>query len=75
MIYRGVPLPFMFFFPCQWGHWISCLGGWGARVLCLCFYVLFIAVLVLAVFCFPFLVVPHIGRVLFLVLHAVVGSF
>ena len=50
------------------------MGGWGARVLCLCFYVLFIAVLVLAVFCFPFLVVPHIGRVLFLVLHAVVGG-
>ena len=74
MIYRGVPLPFMFFLSCQWGHWISCLGGWGARVLCLCFYVLFIAVLVLAVFCFPFLVVPHIGRVLFLVLHAVVGG-
>ena len=50
------------------------MGGWGARVLCLCFYVLVIVVLVLAVFCFPFLVVLHIGRVLFLVLHAVVGG-
>ena len=54
-------------------------GGCGARILCLCFYVLFIvvlviAVLVLAVCCFPFLVVPHTGRVLFLVLHAVVSG-
>ena len=64
------------FLSCQWGHWISCLrgGGCGARVLCLCFCVLFIAVLVLAVCSILFLVVPHIGRVLFLVLHAVVGG-
>ena len=47
-------------------------GGCGDRVLCFC--VLFIAVLVLAVCSIFFLVVPHIGRVLFLVLHAVVGG-
>ena len=49
-------------------------GGCGARVLYLCFCVLFIAVLVLAVCSILFLVVPPIGRVLFLVLHAVVGG-
>ena len=38
------------------------------------FCVLFIAVLVLAICSILFLVVPHIGRVLFLVLHAVVGG-
>ena len=53
MIFRGVPLPSMFL-SYQWGHWIFCLGGGGGggggrggyfdRVLC--FYVLFIAVLV-----------------------------
>ena len=48
-------------------------GGCGDRVLC--FGVLLIAVLVLAVCSiYFFLVVLHIGHVLFLVLHAVVGG-
>ena len=48
-------------------------GGGGVVIGYSVFCVLFIAVLVLAV-CSSFLVVPHIGRVLFLVLHAVVGG-
>ena len=75
MIYRGVPLPFMFFFLASGDTGYLVWGGGVLGYSVYVFYVLFIAVLVLAVFCFPLLVVPHIGRVLFLVLHAVVGSF
>ena len=45
MMFRGVPLPSVFL-SYQWGHWIFCLGGGGYFDRVLCFYVLFIAVLV-----------------------------
>ena len=49
VIFRGVPLPSMFLFSYQWGHWIFRLGG-EYFVRRLCFYVLFIVVLILIVY-------------------------
>ena len=68
MISRGVPLPSVFL-SYQWGHWLLSLGGGG---ILFGYYVLFITVLVLVVY--SIVSCSHMGCVLFLVLHAVVGS-
>ena len=81
MIYRGVPLPSMFL-SYQWGHWIFCWGGgWGGGGGDILFgYYVFMFCLSLFCFrCFGLVVYSivscsHMSCVLFLVLHAVVGS-
>ena len=69
MIYRGVPLPSMFL-SYQWGHWIFCLGG--DILLCFVYRCFVFVVLVLVVY--SIVSCSHMSCVLFLVLHAVVGS-
>ena len=76
MISRGVPLPSVFL-SYQWGHWLLSLGGGGGggyfvRILCFVYHCFICAVLVLVVY--SIVSCSHMGCVLFLVLHAVVGS-
>ena len=77
MTSRGVPLPSMFLYY-QWdtGSFVWGGGGGFVRILCL-FYVLFFAVLfftVLVLVVYSIVSCSHMSCVLFLVLHAVVGS-
>ena len=72
MIYRGVPYPLCFYFTS--GDTGSFVGGGGGGGILLCFvyccfvFVIFVLVVYSIVSC------SHMSCVLFLVLHAVVGS-
>ena len=55
MIFRGVPLPYIYFFSYQWGHWIFCLGGGGGGGGIFCLETIFLC-FVYRCFCFVVLV-------------------
>ena len=76
MISRGVPLPSMFLYY-QWdtGSFVWGGGGYFVRILCfLCFVYHCFVFVVLVLVVYSIVSCSHMSCVLFLVLHAVVGS-